>query len=172
MALGAAAGLFSFVMVDLARNDAVFSAGFEVVTADPPGVVFRLSNTADKTMTDADISFALYDAEGAQIDTRDPGEGFGTADSHLFTPDLTIGPQAGKFGEIDATDISQPMDRISGVWVCAIFDGSFRVDRVRTEYTLRPRTGIRVFGQTSHHTDVYLFTTPDCTPPGTLVPEN
>ncbi len=37
--LGGAAGLFSFVMVDLARNDAVFSTRLEIYPDTAPEVV-------------------------------------------------------------------------------------------------------------------------------------
>lgn len=170
LVLGGAAGLFSFVMVDLARNDAVFSTRIQVYPDTAPEVVVTLSNTATKAMTGADIDFAFYDAAGTRIDVAGTDGTFGAPDSSQFTPrGMTIGPQADKFGELDASNIARPVGEIAQAWVCATFDGSFRVDRVRTEYRLVRDMAGR-YGQQEHATTVHFLTTPDCTPPATLAP--
>lgn len=168
--LGGAAGLFSFVMVDLARNDAVFSTQLEVYPDSPPEAVFTLSNTAGKPMTGADIDFAFYDAAGTRIATQDMEGVFGSPESTQFTPrGMTIGPQDDKFGELYAKTIARPVTDIAQAWVCATFDGSFRIDRVRTEYLLVRDAGGR-FGQLTHATTAHFLSAPVCTPPETVAP--
>ncbi len=121
-------------------------------------------------MTGADIDFAFYDAAGTRIDVADVHGTFGAPGSSQFTPrGMTIGPQADKFGELVAATIARPVGEIAQAWICATFDGSFRVDRVRTEYRL-VRTASGGFGQQDHATTVHVLSTPDCTPPATLAP--
>jgi hypothetical protein len=157
-------------MVDLARNDAVFSTQLQIYPDTAPEVVFTLSNKAQKPMTGANIDFAFYDAAGTRIETSDVQGGFGSPESTQFIPrGMTIGPQADKFGELAAGIIARPVGEIAQAWVCATFDGSFRIDRVRTEYLLVRNAG-GGFGQMTHATTAHFLSRPDCTPPATVAP--
>ena len=166
-----AAAIFSFAMADLARNDAIFTTALKIMSANtPPIAEFALTNASDTAMTGADINFALYDADGRRIEARDTEGNWGTSESGQFAPRrMTIGENATKFGPLPADELSASLDQIQIAWVCASFDGSFWIDRVRTEYQLN-RTAAGGFGQTEHRKTVHFFTEPDCTPPDTLSP--
>jgi hypothetical protein len=166
---GGTVSALSFLVVDLARKDAVFSVSFSEIDPDyPNSVVFDLMNFSNQTMTNAHIRFALYDAKGALIRGRNLDGNWGSIDDSYFTPlGMTIGANAGKDGPILFSDLERPVAEVAQVYVCALFDGTFWIDTVRTEYRLtRERLGY--FGQADHATSVHFFTTPDCLPPETL----
>lgn len=167
--LGILASIFSFITIDLARNDAIFTIGLEVVADNtPPIIEFHLRNTSNTPMTKLDARFAIYDRAGNRIAIKDNNGSWASVEDSYFEPfGMTIGPNADKFGPIAASELEKPAAEIAFAFVCAIFDGSFGIDQVRTEMVLT-RTLAGSFGQQKHSTDVYYITTPDCMPPAQL----
>lgn len=164
--LGSLASIFSFITIDLARNDAIFTTGLEVIIDNtPPEVEFSLTNSSNTAMASLNIRYAIYDSAGDLIHVKsDTGE-WDTLEECYFSPrGMTIGPHAKKFGVIAFTEIEKPPTDMGYAFVCAIFDGSFWFDKVRTEIVLSPIPA-GFFGQKQHKNDVYYFSTPDCLPP-------
>ncbi|WP_155947176.1 hypothetical protein [Pseudorhodobacter ferrugineus] len=164
--LGVLASIFSFVTIDLARNDAIFTVGLTVVEANtPPIIEFQLQNSSNTPMTKLEIRFAIYDRAGNHIRTKNEAGVWEALEESYFTPlGMTIGPNAAKYGVFPFSALEKPVAEIGFAFVCAIFDGSFGIDQVRTEMVLT-KTLAGGFGQQKHSTDVYYISSPNCMPP-------
>lgn len=166
LALGIVASIFSFVTIDLARNDAIFTTGLDVVESNtPPVIEFTLSNTSDTPMTELETHYSIYDRAGKRIGTKGEKAGWDTIEDSYFAPlGMTIGPKSSKFGIIPISSLEKPPSDIGYAYVCAVFKGSFGIDQIRTELLLVSLPGVG-FGQRTHDTDVYYISTPDCLAP-------
>ncbi|WP_103256232.1 hypothetical protein [Tabrizicola aquatica] len=169
---GAFISVFSFISVDLARKDAVFSADFtQFHSAYPGAIVFTLNNQSAQIMDDAEIYFSLYDRDGARIAIRLEKGGWSDAQDDYFTPlGMTIGPYTAKDGAILTERVALPADEIDRVYVCATMRGSFWIDQVRTEYVLERNLagGPGNYAQSEHKKSVHYLGAPNCVAPESL----
>lgn len=169
---GAFISVFSFVSVDLARKDAVFSVDFTQMHSEyPAAVVFTLTNESAQIMDDARIHYSLYDRDGARIATRLEKGGWSTPQDDYFIPlGMTIGPYSAKDGAILTENIALPAAEIDRVFVCATMRGSFWIDQVRTEYVLKRHLSVGPgnFAQSEHKKTIHVFGAPDCVAPEQL----
>ncbi|MCU9848535.1 hypothetical protein OEZ60_10985 [Defluviimonas sp. WL0024] len=160
------AGVFTFVSVDLARRDAVFSPSVMPTSLENgDGLEVTLLNESDHVMENADISFRLYDRSGAMIIFDENGDGTedqaDLADHHFAPKAMTIPARSSLVGLLLDDSSYRDFNGVQFLAVCAVFDGSFWVDRVRTTYLLE-RLPIGGFGQVRHAKDVHFLSEPDC----------
>ena len=155
-AVGAAVTFFLF---DLAPRDGHLTVTLTRATAadGAPELDFHFDNRSAHTVRNLDAGFAFYDADGVRYD------------HDTFAPaGMTVEADRGKVAFFD--DRSAQMDRLAVVWFCGVFDGSYRVDRVRELWlvTAHREPPHHSWGHWEYAKSRHVITRPDCTPPERL----